>query len=128
MKDPLTVIRRYFDYLEAGNFEAAVECFSEKVLYSHPPYRGSPPDSPRKEARGRAELLALFRERGKRANRHQYKGYVFGEHGFLSGTSTAPDGPTSSFVSEFTVDAAGLIDFYAAYQSIPAVGMAPRLR
>lgn len=120
--DPLAQIHRYFELLEAGHFEAATECFSPDVFYSHPPYRWEPPGSLRHEARGRAELLALFQRRGKRPTRHQYQGYVIGERCFLSGTSVTPDGPGASFMSEFTVDAEGLIDYYAAYMSVPAVG------
>lgn len=120
--DPLAQIGRYFDRLEAGHFEAAAECFSQDVFYSHPPYRWEPPGSPRHEARGRAELHALFELRGKRNSHHEYKGYVIGERCFLSGTSATPDGPGASFMSEFSIDANGLIDYYVAYMSVPAVG------
>ncbi|HSV80218.1 MAG TPA: nuclear transport factor 2 family protein [Ramlibacter sp.] len=123
--DPLALIARYFEELESGNFEAAAACFAENVFYSHPPYRGAPPGSPRKEARNRAELLAQFRERGKRSVHHVYQGYVIGDRGFLSGTSTAPDGPKASFLSEFKVDGDGLIAYYVAYMSVPAAGSTP---
>ena len=66
--------------------------------------------------------LALFHRRGKRNSHHQYKGYVIGDRCFLSGTSVTPDGPGASFMSEFTVDADGLIDHYVTYVSVPAVG------
>ena len=120
--DPLALIARYFEELESGNFEAAAACFADNVFYSHPPYRGAPAGSPRKEASSRAELLAQFRERGRRTVRHVYRGYVIGDRGFLSGTSTTPDGPTASFLSEFKVNADGLIDYYVAYISVPAAG------
>jgi hypothetical protein len=125
-RDPLQQIGRYFEHLEAGRFEAAAECFSPNVFYSHPPYRWEPPGSSRHEARGRAELLALFLRRGKRSSHHEYKGYVIGERAFLSGTSVTPDGPGASFMSEFTLDANGLIDHYVAYMSVPAVGAGVR--
>lgn len=121
-RDPVAQVRRYFDRLEAGDFEEAVECFSKEVFYSHPPYRWDLPGSPRHEARGRSELLSLFQRRGKRDSHHEYMAYVVADRCFLSGTSVTRDGPGASFISELTVDVDGLIDHYVTYVSVPAVG------
>lgn len=122
--DPVTQIHRYFEHLEAGNFEEAVACFSKDAFYSHPPYRWELPSSGRHEATGHAELLSLFQRRGKRDSHHEYNTYVVGDRGFVSGTSITGAGSAGSFISEFTVDADGLLSLYVTYVSIPPVGAA----
>lgn len=121
-RDPLAQIRQYFEHLEAGDFQEAVKCFSNDVFYSHPPYLREPSGSPRHELQGREALLALLAIRGKRDAHHEYNCYVFGDRGFLSGTSVAPHGIEGSFIAEFTVNSDGLINYYAVYVSVPAVG------
>ena len=119
--DAGTDIRRaldeYFEDLQANRFEAATSNYSDDCLYSHPPY---PPGTRRVEFRGRAGLLAGFEGRGAqpvriyidRSIQHNTDLMLEG-HAFSDGT---PEGPQSSFLSSATVDAAGKIRRYVAFQ------------
>jgi hypothetical protein len=116
-----TDIRRaldeYFADLQAARFEAATGNYSDDCLYSHPPYS---PGATRAEFRGRAELLAGFEARGPRPARifidlsiQRGADLVLEGHAFSDGT---PEGPQSSFVSSVSVDTAGQIRRYVAFQ------------
>jgi hypothetical protein len=116
-----TDIRRaldeYFADLQAARFEAAMRNYSEDCLYSHPPYS---PGATRAEFRGRPELLAGFEARGPRPARifidlsiQRGADLMLEGHAFSDGT---PEGPQSSFVSSVSVDPAGKIRRYVAFQ------------
>ena len=116
-----TDIRRaldeYFADLQAARFEAATGNYSADCLYSHPPYS---PGAERAEFRGRAELLAGFEARGPRPARifidrsiQLGADLMLEGHAFSDGTA---GGPASSFVSSVSIDAAGKIRRYVAFQ------------
>jgi len=120
----ISVLERYFQCLESGDFVGAAGCFSESARYSHPPYAEDPPGSGRHEVRGRAEILALFRRRGVRSTRHQVTATAqAGERLFVSGLVHEGDGSiVASFLSEAAFDATlGEFTEYVAYSSRPAV-------
>jgi hypothetical protein len=107
----------YFEDLQASRFEAATSNYSDDCLYSHPPYS---PGATRVEFRGRAGLLAGFEGRGPRPARifldrsiQRGADLMLEGHAFSDGT---PEGPQSSFVSSATVDAAGKVRRYVAFQ------------
>ena len=66
--DARAMVDRYFEGLRAGEFETAAGCFSEDVVYCHPPYTGGGlKGSGRVWFRGRGELQAAFERRAARA-------------------------------------------------------------
>jgi hypothetical protein len=120
--DARAIVDRYFQHLDAGEFEAAAACFSRDALYSHPPYG---PGQPRAEFRGRDELLAGFRRRGLKPDRahHIDLSPQRGPECFLEGyTIDEPRGGT--FISSLSLDAGGLIQRYLAVYCEP---IAPRV-
>jgi ketosteroid isomerase-like protein len=121
--EPMDVVHRYFEALDRNDFEGVVDCFTEDVFYSHPPFMGAPPGSPRHEVTGRAALRAYLALRGVRPSRHQLDAEaVIGSRGFVSGVTLNEDGSTrASFVSQMIFED-GLIQSYAAYASVPPVG------
>jgi len=117
--DARAVVDRYFERLDAGEFEAAAECFSSDALYSHPPYG---PGQPRAEFRGHDELLAGFERRGVKPDRlhHIDLSPQHGAECFLEGyTIDEPRGGT--FISSLSLDADGLIQRYLAVYCEPIV-------
>jgi hypothetical protein len=111
-------LNEYFAELDAARFENATTYFSERVLYTHPPYS---PGTPRVAFRGRAELLDGFRRRGAQPCVNivdvsvQRGPFLMVEgHDLVDGTS---EGPTGSFISSATVDAAGKILRYVAFST-----------
>jgi hypothetical protein len=121
--DARAMVDRYFEHLDAGEFEAAAECFSPDALYSHPPYG---PGQPRAEFRGRDELLAGVRRRGPKPDRahHIDLSPQLGTECFLEGhTIDEPRGGT--FISSLSLDADGLIQRYLAVYCEPVVTRAP---
>jgi hypothetical protein len=118
--DARAVVEEYFERLDVGDFEAAADCFSEDVLYSHPPYG---PGQPRAEFRGRAELLAgLRRRRGPKPDRehHIVLSPQAGRECFLEGyTVDRPVGCT--FISSISLDDEGRIRRYVAVLTEPVV-------
>jgi hypothetical protein len=113
------MVDRYFDLLDESEFEAAADCFSADVLYSHPPYG---PGQPRAEFRGRDELLAGFRRRGPKPDREHtiLRSPQAGRECLLEGyTIDAPRG--GSFISSLSLDADGRIRRYLAVYSEPVV-------
>jgi len=121
--EPMDVVHRYFEALDRNDFEGVVDCFTEDVFYSHPPFIGAPPGSPRHEVTGRAALRAYFAQRGFRPSRHRLDAEaIAGGRGFISGVTLDKEGaPRASFVAEM-VFADRLIRSYAAYISFPPVG------
>jgi hypothetical protein len=122
--DAMTVLHRYFEELEAGDFVAAAACFSEDVVYSHPPYRHTDnAGEARVEFRGRDALLAGFRRRGRRSFRHRIlvclqRGPSCMLEGVVDGL---PGGTTGSFVSSLSLDDAGRIQRYLSFYCEPSV-------
>ena len=117
--DARAVVDTYFEHLDASEFEAAADCFSAHVLYSHPPYG---PGQPRSEFRGRDELLAGFRRRGPKPDRehHIERSPQRGADCFLEGfTVDEPRG--GSFISSLSLDAEGRIERYLAVYCEPVV-------
>jgi hypothetical protein len=126
--DALEVLDRYFDELEAGEFAAAADCFSDDVVYSHPPYRHTDNAGDRRvEFRGRQELLAGFRSRGKRSFRHRIlvrlqRGPSCLLEGVVDGL---PGDGTGSFVSSLSLDRTGRIARYVSFYCEPSVPRTP---
>jgi hypothetical protein len=117
--DARAMVDRYFEHLDASEFEAAAACFSPDALYSHPPYG---PGQPRAEFRGRDELLEGFRRRGPKPDRahHIDLSPQRGTECFLEGyTIDEPTGGT--FISSLSLDADGLIQRYLAVYCEPIV-------
>jgi ketosteroid isomerase-like protein len=117
--DAPAIVDRYFEHLDASEFEEAAACFSPDALYSHPPYG---PGQPRAEFRGRDELLAGFRRRGPKPDRahHIDLSPQLGAECFLEGyTIDEPQGGT--FISSLSLDADGLIQRYLAVYCEPIV-------
>ena len=115
--DIRVALDEYFEELQAARFEAATANYSAECLYSHPPYS---PSAARAEFRGLAELLAGFEARGPRPARifldlsiQRGADLMLEGHAFSDGT---PAGPQSSFVSSVSIDAAGKIRRYVAFQ------------
>jgi SnoaL-like protein len=109
--DARSVLDAYFERLEAGEFAAAADCFSEDALYSHPPYAAG---GERVDVHGRKALRALFEERGRQPWRHRIlvaiqvgadcllEGDVHGLGSFISSVSLAGDGHICRYVSFYT--------------------------
>jgi ketosteroid isomerase-like protein len=117
------LVDRYFHALDAGDFEAAVDCFSDDVVYSHPPYRHTGIDTEgRITFRGRAELLAGFNARGRRSFEHRILTCELrGSHGLFDGVVEGlPNGNTGGFLSTMTLDGEGRIRRYLSFYCEPA--------
>jgi ketosteroid isomerase-like protein len=120
----LEVLHDYFDALDTGRFEAAADCFSPDVLYSHPPYKHTGITTPgRVEFRGRAELLDAFRRRGRQSFGHVITVCIQrGPHAILEGAvHDLPDGRSGSFISSLTLDGTGRIRRYVSFYCEPAI-------
>ena len=116
------VLERYLSSLEAYDLDTALDCFTEDVFYSHPPY-GHEPDGARHEVSNRTDLAKLFGLRGKRPLHHRIDLVLAEEEECLAGGSVEVDGATvATFVSRFTITSGGQIARYAAYASFPPVG------
>jgi hypothetical protein len=118
------VLHDYFAALDDGAFEEAAAQFSLDVVYSHPPYRHTGIDSPdRVVFRGRDELLANFRARGRTSFDHTIVASLQrGPHCLIEGlVEGLPHGGTGSFVSSLTLDGDGLIQRYASFYCEPGV-------
>lgn len=120
--DLASLISHYFEALERFDLEAAADCFSGDVFYSHPAYSHESRKGTRHEVRGREALIELFKARGPRPTQHRVdRALSEGDHGFVEGAFISGD-TRGSFVSTVTLDADGRISSYAAYSSIPPVG------
>ena len=125
------VLDDYFGALDSGRFEAAAACFSDSVLYSHPPYKHTQIDGDKRiEFRGRAALLAAFRARGRQSFGHEILVCIQrGPHAILEGVvHDLPDGGSGSFISSLSLDAKGRISRYVSFYCEPSVSArhAPR--
>ena len=117
-------IHEYFHALDESRFEDAAACFSADTLYSHPPYKDpNVGGHGRAEFAGRDELIAAFHRRGTQQIDHRI---VFhsqrGPHLLLEGVVNDDAGALlGSFVSEATLDDAGLIRRYASWYTQPGI-------
>jgi ketosteroid isomerase-like protein len=122
--DLAAVVTRYLDALSRFDLEAAADCFTDDLFYSHPPYSADDNGGLRHEVTGRQALIELFRQRGPKPVRHEVSAAALdGKQGFVAGTFGAED-RRGSFVSTVELAPDGRIARYAAYSSIPAVGAA----
>jgi ketosteroid isomerase-like protein len=117
-----TVLERYLSSLEAYDLDATLDCFTEDVFYSHPPY-GHEPDGARHEVSNRTDLAKLFELRGNLGPHHRIDLVLAEGEECLAAGSVELDGKTvGTFVSRFTMTSGGKIARYAAYASVPPVG------
>ncbi len=116
--DAAKVVDRYFDHLEVGRFESAAECFSNDVVYVHPPYRHTGIDSDERVVfRGQNELLDAFQRRGVQSFRHRVTTCIQagGLCLFEGVVVDLPNDGVGAFVSSATFDAAGRIARYLSF-------------
>jgi hypothetical protein len=122
--DARALVDRYFHALDAGDFERAADCFSDDVVYSHPPYRHTGIDSAegRITVRGRAALLAGFNARGRRSFEHRVLTCELrGSYGLFDGVVEGlPNGNVGGFLSTMTLDEDGRIRRYLSFYCEPA--------
>jgi ketosteroid isomerase-like protein len=126
--DAHATLHHYFQSLDRGAFEEAAACFSDDVVYSHPPYRHTGIDSDQRVVfRGREELLAAFRQRGAQSFDHHLVAGVQRRNACLvEGLVTGlPGGTTGSFVSSLSLDGKGLIRRYVSFYCQPGVRRLP---
>ncbi len=122
--DARALVDRYFRALDAGDFEGAADCFSDDVVYSHPPYRHTGIDSAdgRITFQGRDELLAGFNARGRRSFGHRILTCELrGSYGLFDGVVEGlPNGNVGGFLSTMTLDGEGRIRRYLSFYCEPA--------
>jgi SnoaL-like domain len=111
--DGRAILDTYLARLEAAEFRAAADCFSDDVLYSHPPYA---PGGPRVEHRGRAALAAGFAARGPRSWHHRV--LVFAQDGDRCLVEGDVEGH-GVWLSSFSLDDDGLISRYCSFYAAP---------
>jgi ketosteroid isomerase-like protein len=117
-------IHDYFDALDESRFEDAAACFSVDTLYSHPPYKDpNVGGHGRAEFRGRDELTGAFHRRGTQRIDHRIVFHAQrGPHLMLEGVVHDDAGALlGSFVSEATLDDAGLIRRYGSWYTQPGI-------
>ena len=117
-------IHEYFHALDESRFEDAAACFSVDTLYSHPPYKDPEVGGHgRAEFHGRDELTAAFHRRGTQRIDHRIVFHAQrGPHLLLEGIVNDDAGALlGSFVSEATLDDAGLIRRYASWYTQPGI-------
>ncbi|HUF98788.1 MAG TPA: nuclear transport factor 2 family protein [Ilumatobacter sp.] len=118
------IVDRYFHALDEADFSGAADCFSEDVLYSHPPYRHTGIDGhDRVEFRGRSQLLAAFEQRGRTSFDHHVFVYAqHGSHGLIEGrVDGLPAGIFGSFISSVSLDVTGRIRRYVSFYCEPGI-------
>jgi hypothetical protein len=122
--DAAKLVHEYFTALDGGDFEGAADQFSPDVVYSHPPYRHTGIDgADRVVFRGRDELLAAFRARGRQTFDHAILASIQrGPHCLFEGVVNGlPNRGSGSFVSSLTLDGAGRIQRYISFYCEPSV-------
>jgi ketosteroid isomerase-like protein len=122
--DAAKVVHEYFTALDSGDFEGAADQFSPDVVYSHPPYRHTGIDGANRVVfRGRDELLAAFRARGRQTFDHAIVASIQrGPHCLFEGlVNGLPAGGSGSFVSSLTLDGSGRIQRYVSFYCEPSV-------
>jgi hypothetical protein len=117
-------VRGYFDNLDSGHFGESAAWFSEDVLYCHPPYKHTGITSNRRvDFKGRSELLAAFRERGKTEFVHRVLELI--QRGpnalFEVVTEGLPGAGFGSAVCSLSLDDDGRIRRYLAFYTEPGV-------
>jgi hypothetical protein len=124
----LANLLQYFAALERFDLPAAVDCFTSRVEYHHPPYPkvgsgGAHAEGEKSHAvLGRSALTELWEGRGVQSIGHHVTAFARdGNLCFAEGWSPEVD---ASWVSVFSVDESGRIDRYVPYSSSPAF---PRL-
>jgi ketosteroid isomerase-like protein len=123
--DLADVVSRYLTALDSYDLDAALECFTTDVFYSHPPYSATEGND-RHEVVGRESLRRLFEFRGPKQIRYELDHTAIqGNRGFVEAHFSTDRGD-GSFVSVVELAQDGRIQFYAAYRSIPPVGKTRR--
>src|SRR5204863_7908565 len=81
-------LETYYTALDDGDAEAAAAVFAEDALYIRPALPGSPNAGALEVVRGRGEVLAYFRERGKKPFRHRItRSVADGDTWFVEGVA-----------------------------------------
>jgi hypothetical protein len=122
------IAKVYFHSVRLADFEAAAQCFSPDVFYSHEAFDpgSAGPTGTRLEARSREDLVRLFRMRGDRNWKHHIQVDAVGNKFFIQGVVTdEEENEVLSFVSIGTLADDGLIKSYIEYDARPAVGHWP---
>ena len=128
MGDPVPDrIAAYFEAVDRGHVERALEQLAPQVLVALPPKGGHEVD-PRRVARGREEVGRLLREREPEAARHQVVLCVAeGPSCMVEGLyRNAADEATRTFTAAFRLGADLRIERYVAFACEPAVALPPR--
>jgi ketosteroid isomerase-like protein len=118
------IVRRYFDSLAEGNFAAAAACFSEDVVYCHPPYtQGGLKGGGRVWFRSRPELQDAFERRGRTSYRHELPVLIQrGPNCLFEVVTPSEDGALlGSGLSSLSLDADGLISRYVTFFTVEPV-------
>jgi len=121
--DGRAMLERYFHALAESRVEDAASCFSDDVVYSHPPYRDLAIAGPgRATFNGRDELLAAFRRRGPQTvGYHIDVALQRGSHLLAEGVVESDGRPIGTFLSSASVGATGVLTRYVAFYCEPAV-------
>lgn len=120
------VLERYLSSLEEYDLDATLECFTEDVFYSHPPYPHEA-NGARHEVTDKAALAELFGRRGKQSAHHRIDLVLREGSECLAAGSVERDGETAgTFLARFTITDDERISSYAAYASFPPVGATVR--
>ena len=120
-------VAAYFDAVDGGRTDDAVEQLASRVLVALPPAGGHEVD-PRRIARGREEVRRLLGERQAEGRRHEIVLCVVeGASCLVEGLFLDPAGKAErTFVAAFRLDAEGRIERYLAFACEPAVALPPR--
>ncbi len=119
-----SVVDKYFDQLDRADFDAAAECFSADVIYSHPPYRHTGiNDGGRITFHGRSTLREAFERRGPTSFDHVVDVVAQnGSVGLIEGRVLGlPNGAFGSFISSCHLDDEGKIKRYISFYCEPGV-------
>ena len=122
--DAAALVDRYFGLLEEGDFAGAVDCFSEDVVYSRPPYKHTGHSgSDRVTFRGHAELLAGFEKRGRQSFQHRItaRAQSGGTCIFEGSMVDLPNDASGGFMSSLTIGPNGRIARYLSCYREPAI-------
>ena len=122
--DARRLVHQYFDALDTGDFDAAAECFSDDVVYSHPPYRHTGIDGDHRiEFHGRRQPREAFEQRGRTDFDHRILELAQrGPHCMFEGVVEGlPDERSGSFISSMTLDASGRIRRYVSFYCEPSI-------
>jgi hypothetical protein len=120
-------VAAYFEAVDGGRLEDAIEQLAADVLVALPPAEGHEVD-PRRIAHGREEVRALLQEREAEGRRHQViVCMVEGRSCMVEGLLLDAGGEAArTFVATFRLGDAGRIQRYLAFACEPAVALPPR--